>query len=82
VTCREFVDFVMAYLDGELAADERGRFDAHLAVCPDCVRYLDQYRDTVAAVQLEAEAGGDELPGGVPDDLVQAIVAARKPAAN
>ena len=81
MTCREFADFVMGYLDGELAADERGRFDAHLAVCPDCVRYLDQYRDTVAAVQLQAR-GDDELPRGVPDDLVQAIVAARKPAAN
>jgi anti-sigma factor RsiW len=81
VTCREFADFVMAYLDGELAADQRGRFDAHLAVCPDCVRYLDQYRDTVAAVQLEAEDDG-ELAGDVPEDLVRAIVAARKPAAN
>jgi anti-sigma factor RsiW len=81
VTCREFADFVMAYLDGELAADQRGRFDAHLAVCPDCVRYLDQYRDTVAAVQLEAEDDGG-LAGDVPEELVRAIVAARKPAAN
>jgi anti-sigma factor RsiW len=81
VTCREFVDFVMAYLDGELDAGERARFDAHLAVCPDCVRYLDQYRATVAAVQREGEEG-DALPDGVPDDLVQAIIAARKPAAN
>jgi anti-sigma factor RsiW len=81
VTCREFVDFVMAYLDGDLDAGERASFDAHLAVCPDCVRYLDEYRDTVAVVRLQA-AGDDELPADVPDDLVQAIVAARKSAAN
>jgi anti-sigma factor RsiW len=81
VTCREFVDFVMSYLDGELAADERNRFDAHLAVCPDCVRYLDEYRDTIAVVRLQA-GGDDELPGDVPDDLVEAIVAARKPASR
>jgi anti-sigma factor RsiW len=80
VTCREFVDFVMAYLDGDLDAGERARFDAHLAVCPDCVRYLDQYRDTVTAVRLESEHDDDALPGGVPEDLVQAIIAARKPA--
>jgi anti-sigma factor RsiW len=82
VTCQEFVSFVMAWLDGELTAGERASFDEHLAVCPDCVRYLDQYRDTVAAVQLEGgqlEGGrGDALPGGVPDDLVRAIIAARK----
>jgi anti-sigma factor RsiW len=81
VTCKDFVGFVMAYLDGELAADERGRFDAHLVVCPDCVRYLDQYRDTVAAVQLDAGCD-DELPADVPDELVRAIAAARKPTAS
>jgi anti-sigma factor RsiW len=84
VTCREFVDFVMAYRDGELDAGERARFDAHLAVCPDCVRYLDQYRATVAAVQREGQEGeeGEALPDGVPDDLVQAIIAARKLTTN
>ena len=73
MTCREFVDFVMRYLDGELALDQRRQFEAHLAECPDCVRYLQQYRDTVAAVKDQAA----EVPAAIPEDLVQAIVAAR-----
>jgi anti-sigma factor RsiW len=75
VTCREFADFVMDYFDGQLDTDARARFDRHLARCPDCVSYLQQYRDTVQAGQA---AYDDELPAAVPDDLVQAILDARK----
>ena len=75
MTCREFVDFVMRYLDGEMAPEERGQFEVHLAECPDCVRYLRQYQDTVAAVQDQASG----VPPVIPDDLVRAIVSARDP---
>jgi anti-sigma factor RsiW len=80
MTCRELAEFVMGYLDGELEADLRRRFDAHLAECPDCVRYLGEYRATVrAGREAYADTGGDadDLPADVPDDLVKAILAAR-----
>jgi anti-sigma factor RsiW len=81
VTCREFTEFLMAYLAGELPADERARFDEHLAGCDDCVAYLQTYKDTV---RLSAEAFADPdaaPPADVPDDLVRAVLAAlgRKP---
>jgi anti-sigma factor RsiW len=75
VTCREFAEFMMGYLEGELAAEERRRFDEHLTVCPDCVRYLRDYRGTIRAGQLAYQ---DELPVDVPEDLVKAIIDARK----
>ena len=77
MTCREFADFVMAYVDDALAPDERRRFDDHLRVCPDCVRYLRQYHDTIAATRLAA--ADDDVPVDVPDDLVKAILDARRP---
>jgi anti-sigma factor RsiW len=75
VTCREFADFLYAYADGELAQAERAAFDAHLAICPDCVRYLAQYLDTIAAAP---DAFGDERFVEVPEDLVHAILATRR----
>jgi anti-sigma factor RsiW len=75
VTCREFADFVIDYFDGQLDAGARAQFDRHLTLCPDCVHYLQQYRDTVQAGQM---AFDDEVPASVPDDLLQAILAARK----
>ena len=75
MTCRDFADFVMDYFDGQLGDATRARFDEHLTLCPDCVQYLRQYRDTVQASQA---AFDDELPATVPSDLVQAILHARK----
>ena len=45
-TCRGLADVLMAYEDGELGRAERLGFEAHLAECPDCLRYLAGYRAT------------------------------------
>jgi anti-sigma factor (TIGR02949 family) len=75
LTCRELIDFLAAYLDGELPAPQRGAFDTHLAHCPECVRYLEGYRETV---RLERRAFEDDAPPpDLPEELVQAILAAR-----
>ena len=79
MTCREVSDFLGAYLAGELAAAERTRFDDHLAECPDCRTYLRQYEATRELCRGALDA--DALEAGVPEELVQAILAAR-PAAE
>jgi anti-sigma factor RsiW len=71
VTCRELAEFMMAYLDGELDASLRRRFEEHLAGCAECVRALREYRATVRAGQL---AYADEPPADVPEELVKAIL--------
>ncbi len=72
----------MQYLTGELPASTRGAFEAHLALCPNCVRYLAQYRATVLAGKDAFGDPGAPVPAAVPDDLVHAILAARKPGRN
>jgi anti-sigma factor RsiW len=76
VTCREFADFLLSYVDRDLAPATRATFDAHLAVCPDCVRYLQQYLDTIAAAPL---AFADDDFADVPEALVQAVLASCGP---
>lgn len=81
MTCRELIEFLDAYLSGELAAAERGDFDRHLAVCRSCVNYVDTYKRTIEmgrAVFAEPDAA---VPTDVPEELVQAILAARRPPA-
>lgn len=74
MTCREFADFLLSYVEDELAPHARAEFDDHLAVCPDCVRYLRQYLDTIAAAPA---AFTDDAFAHVPDALVSAILACR-----
>ena len=77
MTCRDVIEFLSAYLDGELAAEERETFEAHLAECPDCVRYLRTYEDAVTLARGAFDPN-HPLPPDVPDKLVQAILAARR----
>lgn len=50
MTCQEFVELVTEYLEGTLDASERARFAAHLDHCDGCTEYLEQFRETIAAV--------------------------------
>lgn len=56
LVCREVVELVTAYLEGALAAEERARFEAHIGACPHCARYLEQFRQTIAATGRLREA--------------------------
>jgi anti-sigma factor RsiW len=78
VTCREFADFIMDYLTGELPADTREPFERHLSRCANCHEYLAQYAHTVKAGRLAFRHPDDDVPADVPEDLIKAILASRK----
>lgn len=48
--CRELVELVTDYLEGDLPPPERARFESHLAECDDCRAYLLQMRASVGAL--------------------------------
>ena len=76
MNCREFTEFLMAYLDGELAESERSSFDFHLHGCQSCVNYMESYHATIA-LGRRACSEDQAIPEDVPEALVQAILAAR-----
>jgi len=77
MTCGELIEFLMAYLDGELAPDSRAAFDAHLARCAPCRRYLATYREAVALGRDACADPDAPVFGELPEELVQAILAVR-----
>ena len=50
LSCRELVELVTDYLEGALLADERARFEEHIAGCGGCETYLEQIRQTIESV--------------------------------
>lgn len=78
MTCREFAGFMADYLSDELPADVRAKFDDHVGVCSNCVKYLDGYKATIALGKAAFEKSDEPVPADVPESLVKAILAARR----
>ena len=47
--CKELVELITEYLEGELGDADQARFEQHIAGCDACTAYLDQMRETIAA---------------------------------
>jgi anti-sigma factor RsiW len=50
LSCRELVELVTDYLEGALPPEEHARFEEHIERCNGCRVYLEQIRQTVAAL--------------------------------
>lgn len=74
ITCEEFEDFILDYLEGNLTRRQKFVFELHMLLCRQCREYLAAYR---ASMEL-TKAGEAIDAGAVPDDLVSAVMAARK----
>ena len=66
VVCRQLVELVTDYLEGDLDPVERAAVDAHLAQCGHCHGYVEQVRRMLALT-----ARTDE-PAEIPADLLDA----------
>ena len=78
ITCRQLIDQLDSYVDGSMPADARAEVDRHLAVCPDCVNYVNNYRQTIAMGKAVFRDTDAPVPNDVPEDLVKAIVSTLK----
>jgi predicted anti-sigma-YlaC factor YlaD len=77
MTCKEFVDFLMSYLDHELESAQNGVFEGHLDACPPCRDYLKTYEETIRLGKLACGEQDGGVPEDAPERLIQAILAAR-----
>jgi anti-sigma factor RsiW len=75
MTCEQLIEFLADYLDRHLPPDTFAHFEHHLADCPSCAVYLSTYEETIRMARHAMIT--PRLPiGEVPEDLVQAVLAA------
>lgn len=77
MTCKEFIEFLLEYFEDDLAQERREVFEEHMEICPDCVAYLDSYRQTVSMLEESSKSGSEEVGEEVPRSLIDAILAAQ-----
>ena len=55
MTCREVVELVTAYLEGELPPDDATRVETHVAGCDGCDTVIEEMRDTMLLTGMLTE---------------------------
>jgi len=58
--CEAIADLLVAYLEGEVTSEERGRVDAHLSVCQHCRKEL----AAMSSIQARASSSPQRRGGG------------------
>ncbi len=67
-TCRQMTDLICKYVNDDLGPRLKRDFKQHLAICPDCVAFLNTYGKTMAiAGSLRVE----EVPAKVRDNILE-----------
>jgi anti-sigma factor RsiW len=75
MTCQELTDFLGDYVERVLPAQVRDAFEKHLTICPDCRRYVDSYRKSIALAQAAVRPPAPVSE--IPEELVAAILKAK-----
>ncbi|MGH8982397.1 MAG: anti-sigma factor family protein [Acidimicrobiia bacterium] len=78
LACRELVELVTDYLEGELSRRERARVRRHLRGCPHCTGYLEQIRLTIRLTGRLRVEDVEAMPAGTREELLAAFRAARR----
>ena len=65
-TCKEAVDVLLEYLDGEMTPELKARLEEHFSGCAPCEDFLKQYRATVGLCRKALEK---RMPESVSDRL-------------
>ena len=78
ITCTEFEEFVISYLEGDLSSKQKSLFEWHIRLCRECREYLAAYQRSIELGQAVLHAPDQSLPADVPEDLIKAILKARK----
>jgi predicted anti-sigma-YlaC factor YlaD len=73
IRCIEMVEVITDWMEGALDDDTGAAVEEHLAICPDCIAYLDQLR---TAATLAGRLAAGDPPEAPPADLRARLVAA------
>jgi anti-sigma factor RsiW len=66
MTCRELVEAIIDYLDGDLSQQMRCLVEEHLNRCPPCVHFFESYQITI---KLTRQLPQEPMPSSLNERL-------------
>lgn len=78
LTCKEFDEFMLDYLEGGLPVWQKYICWLHVKMCRECAYFIQQYQRVVKLEQTAFDSPDAQVPDSVPEELVKAALAYRK----
>ncbi len=75
LTCKEFDQFIVDFLDKNLPLRKRLSMHLHLMMCKGCPQYLADYRRAIELGQTVCGQDDEEVADDVPEELIKAVLA-------
>jgi anti-sigma factor (TIGR02949 family) len=76
--CKELVDSLTEYLDGDMDDSQRARIERHLGVCDGCRAALDQFRTVIHLVGRLTPADAARIDALTRDRLMATLRVMRR----
>ena len=77
LTCKEFDDFMVDYLDGDLTAWQKFMCWLHVKMCRECAHFIQQYQKVIKLGRSAFDTPDDPVPDSVPEELIEAALTHR-----
>ena len=78
LTCKEFDDFMLDYLEGGLPVWQKFMCWMHVKMCRECAYFVQKYRRVITLGKDAFQSPDGMLPDYVPEELVKAALANRR----
>lgn len=78
LTCKQFDEFMMDYLEGNLPFWQKVSCGLHVRMCRKCAKFIRQYRRVVLLEKSAFVVPRNSIPEPVPEELIKAALSHRK----
>lgn len=83
ITCEQFEDFLIDYIEDLLSTKQRSLFEGHMKVCPMCRTSLNSYLKVIEMGQAVcAEDEKDQIFTAAPQELIDSIIETQQNRSN
>jgi len=78
LTCKEFDDFMVDYLDEDLPVWQKFMCWLHVKMCRECAHFVQKYQRSIALGKAAYDTPDGPVPDSVPEELIKAALAHRE----
>ncbi len=74
LTCKQFDEFMIDYIEGNLPLRQKISCGLHFRMCRNCARFVEQYRRVILLEKNAYLEPDNSIPEEIPEELLKAAL--------